>query len=160
MIWNETTTNGVYTGVDRYATEDICPMELLIRILIWIFLAIGALFVGIPQEPAPPPPGPEDSGETFENPVSIDEVTFDVGSSDAPQVFIVVRGGHDGCEFPVMTEISQDGNDIDIRIYREMPLAIACPQIYVPYEDSLLVGPLQPGTYTVTVNGQPYTLDI
>jgi hypothetical protein len=60
----------------------------------------------------------------------------------------------DGCDFPVVVEQSRDGNQINIKIYRNVPLAVLCAQNLVPYLDTIRVeGPFEPGVYTIDVNG-------
>jgi hypothetical protein len=47
-----------------------------------------------------------------------------------------------------------------VRIYREIPISVICPQQIVSYEDNIPLGPVQPGTYTIIVNGVTQTVEV
>jgi hypothetical protein len=59
----------------------------------------------------------------------------------------------DGCDFPVIVEQTQDGNAINVHIYREIPANVRCTMMIVPYEAAINLGSFTAGTYTVNVNG-------
>lgn len=84
----------------------------------------------------------------------IEEVEALVLESFPPQVVLNISGFQpDGCAFPVQADQRQDGNKITIEIYRVLPIDILCPQVIVEYEDSINLGALEAGNYTIDVNG-------
>lgn len=127
-------------------------------------LALGALFgcgalTGIQQEmPLPDfepaqPFDPSVSEPTFRSEVSVTDVVVRVLESDPAQLELDVTGYTDGCDYPVITGISQDGNTFYVEIYREVPVAASCPAVVIDYAATVALGPVEPGTYTIWVNG-------
>ena len=70
------------------------------------------------------------------------------------QVQLHVTGEQpDGCDFPVIVEQAREGNTVTVSIYREVPLAVMCPMILLPYDDTIpLAGNFEPGDYVFQVN--------
>ncbi len=127
-------------------------------------LALGALFgcgaltafQDVSPQPQFEPAQPFDpsvSEPTFRSEVSILDVEVLVMESDPPQLALEVTGYTDGCDYPVITEVSQDGNTFYVEIYRDVPVAASCPAVAVDYTASVALGLVEPGTYTIWVNG-------
>ncbi len=93
---------------------------------------------------------------------NINSVTVNVMESSPMQISIDVNGEHpDGCDYPVMVDQEQDGNDITVTIYRQVPLDVMCPMMLNPYEATIsLDGTFESGTYEITVNGVTQSVDI
>ncbi|MGJ3238686.1 MAG: hypothetical protein ACFE0Q_08275 [Anaerolineae bacterium] len=67
----------------------------------------------------------------------------------------------DGCEFPVEVEQDVDGNDVSLRIYRNVPSATLCPMVLVPYEETITVdGSFEGGTVNIEVNDFSTSVDL
>jgi inhibitor of cysteine peptidase len=67
----------------------------------------------------------------------------------------------DGCDFPVQVEQRRQGNEVFVDIYREVPLAVMCPAVVLPYEEIIpLEGGFESGTYTIHVNDQVVEVQI
>lgn len=132
-------------------------MEEFARIIITLFL----LFAGA-QLPAGAPPVdvPQEAAETFRSPTIIDSVDAQILESFPAQIHLAVTGSQpDGCDYPVRVEQHRDGSTITVEIFREMPLAVMCPMMLLPYEDTIpLEGTFESGTYTIIVND--YTLEV
>ncbi len=58
----------------------------------------------------------------------------------------------DGCNFPVSTGISHDGNTIRVDVFRTGPVDAVCPQVITPYSDTIPMPELPPGMYTIHVH--------
>ncbi len=127
-------------------------------------LALGALFgcgalTGIQQEmPLPDfepaqPFDPSVSEPTFRSEVSVTDVEVLVMESNPPQLALEVTGYTDGCDYPVITEVSQDGNTFYVEIYRDVPIAASCPAVVIDYAATVALGPVEAATYTIFVNG-------
>ncbi|MEL6148710.1 MAG: hypothetical protein AAFR56_03735, partial [Chloroflexota bacterium] len=127
-------------------------MELLIRLLLALLFLVVA-FLGIESDVSQPVPVEPPDGETFRQPILIDSVQAVAAESLPVQVTLDVSGSiQDGCNFPVITEISQAGTTITVDIYRDVPLAAMCPMMIQPYNESIPLGFMEPGSYTITVN--------
>jgi hypothetical protein len=126
-------------------------IEIIIRILLGLLM-----FLGVSEQAAPPPT----SEPTFHSPTIIDNVQGVVLTSFPAQIVLQIDGSQpDGCEYPVIVEQTREGNTVTVEIYRDMPVAAACPMMVVPYNDSIkLDGVFEPGTYTIHVNN--YTLEV
>jgi hypothetical protein len=132
-------------------------MEIIIRLLILLFLAI---FGVSSQESSAPPPVVEVTPvtppeETFESLTHIDSVEALVLESFPVQLQLHIIGAQpDGCDFPVQIEQQRDGNAITLKIFREVPLTVMCPAVLINYDETItLEGTFEPGTYTIDVNG-------
>jgi hypothetical protein len=127
------------------------------RIIITLFLLLTG--AQIPSG-APPVDVPQEAGETFRSPTIIDNVDALILESFPAQIHLAVTGSQsDGCDYPVQVEQRRDGNTITVEIFREVPLAVMCPMVLLPYEDTIpLEGTFESGTYTINVNN--YTLEV
>ena len=127
-------------------------VALIVGAFLSLFVAGSSqTFVPVPADPSIVE-GQGGGGETFQSLTVVERVDLIV---DAAYIDVTVSGYQpDGCEFPVIVEQSRSGNQISIKIYRDVPLAVLCAQMLVPYMDTIRVeGPFEPGTYTIDVNG-------
>ena len=70
------------------------------------------------------------------------------------QIHLHVTGYQpDGCNVPVQVIQQRDGNNVTVRIFREVPADVMCPMNIVPYDETIPLGSFEPGTYTIDVNG-------
>ncbi|MBZ0282646.1 MAG: hypothetical protein K8L97_18035 [Anaerolineae bacterium] len=140
------------------------PTEMFIRLFLGLFFALTAIFGGglLPDsgstgdgqgggEVRPTPPG-TNAAQVL---TTIDSVDALIMESFPAQIALNVSGAQpDGCEFPVIVEQTRDGNNVTVRIYRELPPDIMCAMILLPYNESIkLDGTFEPGTYQIDVNG-------
>ena len=127
-------------------------------------LALGALFgcgalTGIQQEMPMPdfepaqPFDPSVSEPTFRSDVIVLGVEVVILESDPPQLELLVSGYTDGCDYPLITEVTQTGDTFDVQMYRNVPLAATCPSGTVDFSGTVQLGPVEAGTYTIFVNG-------
>lgn len=54
---------------------------------------------------------------------------------------LMITGYHtDACEFDLFTEVTQYENNLDIQLYREIPITVTCLREDVPFETTVLTG--------------------
>src|SRR5262245_11559753 len=117
--------------------------------IVWLLLLISLFFFGTTSTVQQPPP----AEPTMQIDHTIENVEALILESYPMQLQLHVTGYHDGCDYPTQVEQSITGSTINVRIFREMPLAVACPAIAVPYDETISVeGSFTGGTYTVNVN--------
>ncbi len=129
----------------------------MIEIIIRILTALFFLFFGISGQAVPPP---IDQEPTIHSQTSISDVQGMVLTSFPAQIVLQISGAQtDGCNYPVQITQTRSGNTVTLDIYREVPMSVMCPQVVLPYNDSIkLDGSFEPGTYTIHVN--EYTLEV
>lgn len=131
---------------------------------LWLLLIPFALIFGffgltMPVTTGEPPlipvtPTPVIDEPVFVSPYVIESASVIVRESFPPQVSIAVSGyAPDGCDFPMQIEQERSGSTIQINLYRLVPLAAMCPAVLVPLERTIDLGTLEPGSYTVNING-------
>lgn len=145
-------------------------MDILIRLIQLLIFLIVTLFVGVEDDMQPPPPPPTliptpteetDMANTMDVPIFIDEVTVNLLESDPVQVQLEVVGTiQDGCDFPVLEEIMQDGDTFTVTVYREVETDVMCPMNIVLYENTIDLGAVEPGSYTVNINDVTVSFDV
>ncbi len=87
-------------------------------------------------------------------PLQIQTVDALVAESAPPQISVRVTGIiPDSCTKARDPETRRDGSTFTITIIGERPTGMACAQIVSPYEQTIRLGTLDPGSYTVIVNG-------
>jgi hypothetical protein len=104
---------------------------------------------------------PTGSESMITAPLQIESVDVLVAESNPPQVFAKVSGIiPDSCTNPREPQIKREGSTFTITILGERPADVACAQIVSQYEKSIPLGTLDPGQYTVVVNGvsKPFTV--
>jgi hypothetical protein len=117
--------------------------------VVWLLLLISLFFFGTTSTVQMPPP----SEPTMQIDHTIESVDALILESYPMQLQLHVIGYHDGCDYPTQVEQSITGNTINVRIFREMPLAVACPAIAVPYDETIVIdGAFTGGAYTIIVN--------
>lgn len=142
------------------------PFEMLIRLFLGLFLAFAAFFgsSSLPDSGSSSDAG-QGGGEvrpTESSGLSPAQVLTVIESVDAlimesfpAQISLNVSGYQpDGCEFPVLVEQTRDGNNVSVKVYRELPPDILCTMVLQPYNESIkLDGTFESGTYQIAVNG-------
>lgn len=127
-------------------------IDLLVRLLLALLLGVsaGASFSAAPDQ------GGDMSADadTYQSYTLIDSVDLLVMESFPMQVSLIVKGSQpDGCEVPVTVEQQREGSTVTVEIYRDMPLALICAAVLVPYEATIpLEGGFEPGSYTFHIN--------
>lgn len=145
-------------------------MDIIIRLIELLIFLLVALFVGVEGDtgqPAvdptliPTPTEEADRSNTMDVPIFIDEVTVNLLESDPVQVQLEVFGTlQDGCDFPVLEAVAQDGNTFTVTVYREVATDVMCPMNIVPYEGTIDLGTVEPGSYTVNINDVIVSFDV
>jgi hypothetical protein len=116
----------------------------------WLLLLISLLFLGTTSTVQTTPPPPE---ATFQIDAVIESVDPLILESYPMQLQLHITGYQDGCDYPTLVEQTVTGDKIYIHIYREVPLAVACPAIAVPYDETIAIdGAFTGGTYNIVVN--------
>jgi hypothetical protein len=96
---------------------------------------------------------PRAGGDTWQEDILIVAVEVQIIVSSPAQIDLVVLGGVDGCDLPVITEQRREGNVVTVHMYREKPIDMACPMNLVPYEETIrLNGSFEGGTIEIHVN--------
>ena len=92
----------------------------------------------------------------------IDSVDALLMESFPVQIMLQVKGYQtDGCDVPVQTQQSREGNVVTVQIFRELPPDAVCTMIIKDYEANIkLDGGFEPGTYRIDVNGTVITVEI
>jgi hypothetical protein len=151
------------------------PLWLLLVLLSAILLsgcAIGSADASMPVDPALSEPDPVDytggdvGDETTDNWALIDEIEIEILESLPVQVRVIVRGYFNDA-ITVLDIISQsrvDDDTIAVRILTTRDPDAMGAQVLVPFEESIALDivelGLEPGTYTVDVNGVTQTLTL
>lgn len=138
----------------------------MMELIIWLLSLLLAAFMGVrtvpadmPVQPVTPTPLTVIPGENDEPmmimPLVIEQVEVQVLESFPMQLVVNVSGyQQDGCEYPITVTQQNDGSTITIAIERMLPLAVMCPAVIIPYENSIAIeGGFEGGTYTIDVNG-------
>ena len=109
-----------------------------------------------PSESAvsPAQPSPQEA-DMRQVPAIVETVEVNVLESFPLQLTLTVTGNfQDGCEAPLKVKQEQDGDRLDITLYRELPADAICTAVIVPFEETVpLEGGFESGTYTLDVNG-------
>ncbi len=88
------------------------------------------------------------------SPIQITNVDVLIAESYPPQISVSVTGIiPDSCTTVKQPEVSHDGTTFNITILGERPAGMVCAQVATTYQHSVSLGTLDPGKYTVTVNG-------
>lgn len=132
------------------------------EIIILILTLLLAFFVPVEPSSTPPDPitatpiPPQTGEDTFRSYTVIESVDALLLESFPVQINLQVSGYQpDGCDYPVKVEQRREGNEVFVEIYRELPLAVACPAVLREYRETIhLEGGFQPGAYTIHVNDQ------
>jgi inhibitor of cysteine peptidase len=109
-------------------------------------------------------PPTEKTGGFLTRQAGIEEVEIQMLESMPVQVNVLVKGYlSDGCTKLDRITREREGNDFLITITTKRPADLNCPQVIVPFQETipLNVNGLRAGTYTVTVNRmiETFTLD-
>ncbi|MBL8117661.1 MAG: hypothetical protein J0L63_08275 [Anaerolineae bacterium] len=130
------------------------PFGCLPQIFTILMAGIMMFFVGTTQTVTPPQSAAPDE-PTFQSMSVIESVNPIILESMPVQIKLEVQGYHaDGCIYPAVVEQTRQGNRVNIKIYREMPIAVICPMSLNPYQDTIMLdGTFESGTYTIDVNG-------
>jgi hypothetical protein len=93
-------------------------------------------------------------GSVMASPLPIQTVDVLEATSYPPQFSVQIHGYiPDSCTKARQPQVTRDGTTITISIIGERPAGEICAQVATPYQRSIDLGPLDPGSYTVTVNG-------
>lgn len=139
-------------NIDPQPQNGGCLWLLLIPLMfVFAFFSPPTPVTDVPLIPVTPTPVMDEP--VFISPYVIESASAIVRESFPAQVSIAVTGyAPDGCDFPMQIEQRRSGNAIQIDIYRIVPLAAMCPAMIVPFERTIDLGTLEPGSYTVTIN--------
>jgi hypothetical protein len=121
----------------------------MIEWILWLLWLISLFFFGTSSEVSMPPQA--------EAMMQLDHVIESVDplilESYPMQLQLHVTGYHDGCDYPTQVSQSITGSTINVRIYREMPLAVICPANIITYDETIAIeGGFTGGAYTIVVN--------
>ncbi len=135
-------------------------------IIEWLLWLLFLLFFGISSStgsaPAPSEATVQPSpGDTVRIDTVIESVEPLILESYPMQLQLNVTGYQsNGCDYPVQVEQAMDGNNIIVRIFIEMPLAVTCPAVIVPYDATIPIdGSFTGGSYTIIVNNVTTQVD-
>ncbi|MFW5691759.1 MAG: hypothetical protein ACOCX3_00245 [Chloroflexota bacterium] len=82
-------------------------------------------------------------------------------SGDEPVVTLEISGYiPDGCEAETKVDIQQVEDTISVEVYRLLPPGIMCTAVIQDYRQSIEIGALPTGTYTINVNDMTATLEL
>lgn len=99
----------------------------------------------------------QDTGDSTlrQIPAMVKTVAVEVLESEPLQLSLKVTGDfQDGCKTPLQKEQKQDGTQINVTLYRELPTDTICPTVITPFQETIpLEGSFPSGTYTINVNG-------
>lgn len=125
-------------------------VEELVRLLL---MALYLLFAGQIQD-ANAPPRPDSPPQML----VVESVQAET-LGDRTQLIVA---GHwpDGCQAEAQADFRQEGNRIDVRVYRFVPPTTDCPAGATPTAQVVTLGVLEPGTYTVRANAFTTTLNL
>ncbi|MGA7671874.1 MAG: hypothetical protein WBW04_15710 [Nitrolancea sp.] len=88
------------------------------------------------------------------SPIQITNVDVLIAESYPPQISVSVTGIiPDSCTTVQQPEVNHDGTTFTITIMGERPTGMVCAQVATTYQKSIALGTLDPGDYTVSVNG-------
>ncbi|RMG76023.1 MAG: hypothetical protein D6711_05175 [Chloroflexi bacterium] len=91
----------------------------------------------------------------------VEDVQISVSESTPAQVSITIRGYlSDGCQAATKTAIEETSNGFVVMLYRELPPGVMCPAQIVPFEETLSLGPVQAGDYTLQINNYEITFTV
>ncbi|WP_204105668.1 MULTISPECIES: hypothetical protein [Spirulina sp. CCY15215] len=141
------------------------PHTLLFRLLVVLILMALPLQGGCTSQmdntrtgnPASVQSSPQDTENSTlrQIPAIVETVEVDVLESEPLQLSLKVTGNfQDGCKTPLKKEQKQDGMQINVTLYRELPTDTICPTVITPFQETIpLEGGFSRGTYTLDVNG-------
>jgi hypothetical protein len=101
-----------------------------------------------------------EEAQTTSAPTFVDSVEVEERDGD---YYATVRGNHpDACSTTGDIEQEVSGRTITVTIYTDRPTDEICAQILTPFEEEILLdtGGLEPGQYTLDVNGTVTTFTI
>ncbi len=123
-------------------------------ILAWFTLFAMTLSLSCGNEGPGGTGTPAGNGSMTTAPLQIHGVDVLIAESYPPRVSVKVNGIiPDSCTKAREPVVSRDGSTFTITIIGERPTGVACAQIISPYDQSIEIGTLDPGSYTVVVNG-------
>ena len=85
----------------------------------------------------------------------IDSVEVAIAESSPPQLILTLTGYQpDGCETTVNvdSDINTETNVITVHVYRNIPQGVMCTAVIVNYEETVNIGQVETGVYTLIVN--------
>lgn len=107
------------------------------------------------------PERPMNSGSTVDHIITNVEVA--IAESFPPQLILTITGNQpDGCETTVQvdTTIDADAGEINVHVYRTLPPGIMCTAVILDYQETVNIGQVQPGMYTLRVNDFVTEVDV
>ena len=93
----------------------------------------------------------------------IDSVAVEIAESSPPQLILTLIGYQsDGCTTTVNidSDINTETNVITVHVYRNIPQGVMCTAAIVDYEETVNIGQVQSGVYTLIVNEVETEVDV
>ncbi len=101
-----------------------------------------------------PEPPLESVDQASAGAVVVEAVEVQVLESEPPQLQLTISGYlPDGCEVPIDSHQTREGQTVRVTLKRELPPDTVCTAVIRPYEQELLLeGNFEPGVYQIQVN--------
>ncbi|MGA9531267.1 MAG: hypothetical protein WBR18_00990 [Anaerolineales bacterium] len=117
---------------------------------------LAGLLAACAGENAPVQPTPSGSLELTRGPVYLDEVDLRVMESMPVQLELHLVGHlPTPChKLEWQSRIAADGGKIEVEVYSQAPVDLECIQVLSPIDETINLGEVPPGHYSVMVNGE------
>ena len=132
--------------------RQFAPPRSFLRLILGLgVIALAGCGSGSPGTPGSSSPGP--ATPVTKAPLQIETVDVKVGSGTPAQVSARVMGHiPDACTRALPPKVTRDGKSITVEILGQRPQGVFCAQIVQPYEQTVSLGNLPAGQYSLRVN--------